>query len=333
MKKISLFLLIILAIATGYIYLFPSEENTQYNQEQDEVLVYETEAENADDCSSYEQYDAESSVCFYECEDEATCENIAKEIDAEIATWYDNEWEEENIEEDVIASNSNTLRAEYRVARWEKIKLKSGEQSQDDADLWTLVSKISPNWLSDTYVDTFQIFDDKNDDTIAFVDDEDNNGTWRIAINVAAFSDSTEKEKYRTIVHELGHIITLNTTQFQDQNPCKTLQVEEWCFIPTAYVAGFAKQFWTDAERAESESDANTLYEKNTSHYVSEYASTNFVEDIAESFSYFVFSGKTEPDSVAAQKIAYLGNLPALVKIKNEMLGGVKYNMVRARKT
>lgn len=332
MKKLLLSFPILLAVAGGYLYFTQEENSIQYNQEQSEVLVYETEAESADDCSSYEQYDAESGVCFYECEDELTCENIAKDIDAEIATWYEDGAQITDIKEEAMENTSDALRAEYRVSKWEKITLKNGDSSQDDEELWNLIRKISPNWLSDAYVDTFQVFDDPQDDTLAFVDDEDNNGTWRIGINRATFSESTEREKYKTIVHELGHIITLNTTQFDNEGTCSGVQIEEWCLSPTAYITLFAERFWSDEDRIESEGENNTLYEKKSSHYVSEYASTNFVEDIAESFSYFVFSGKTNPGSVAAQKIAFFEQFPELVKIKNEMLSGVKYNMVRARK-
>ena len=329
-------LLILLAIAGWYFYLTPTEENNlEYNREQGEVFVYETEAESADDCSSYEQYDAESNVCYYECEDEATCENIAKEIDAEIATWFE-EWENTNLEEDPISNNSDTLRAEYHVWSWEKIILKNGASNQEDLEIWNLISKISPNWLSDTYIDTFQIFDNKEDDTLAFVDDEESDGKWRIGVNIATFGEESEKEKNLTIVHELGHIITLNNSQLdakKSASQCEISYLDEGCPNASSYLGGFIKLFWTPEDIAESEKTSSGLYEKNPSNFITEYASTNFTEDIAESLAYFVFGEQNiKKTTVAVKKQQYFSQFPELIKTRQEMINGVKSNIIRARK-
>lgn len=51
------------------------------------IIVYETEVEDASECSSYETYDAQRGVCEYECLSEAECADIQEQIDAELRGW------------------------------------------------------------------------------------------------------------------------------------------------------------------------------------------------------------------------------------------------------
>ena len=53
----------------------------------EEKIIYETDVDGPDDCSSYEKYDARKKVCSYECIDETECSSIQSQIDAELAGW------------------------------------------------------------------------------------------------------------------------------------------------------------------------------------------------------------------------------------------------------
>jgi hypothetical protein len=199
-----------------------------------------------------------------------------------------------------------------------------------------MISQIAPNWLSDKYVDTFQIFTDPEDDVIAFVDDEDGNGKWRIGINSAMFDQSSTKEKYLTIVHELAHIITLNTTQINSSvvaQSCPIGHIDEGCPRSTSYLRKFVKTFWSKSDILESEKETSRLYRQKPENFITEYASTSFVEDAAESFAYFIFGDQvTTGNTIADKKQAFFSQFPELVRTKKEMLDGVKSSIIRAKK-
>ena len=88
--------------------------------QEEEMWIYETKAGNANECSSYETYNEESSVCYYECSSDEECDDIGANIDEEIAGWYDeNRQDGEYLaagDETALAENDDSLRAEYLVS-------------------------------------------------------------------------------------------------------------------------------------------------------------------------------------------------------------------------
>jgi hypothetical protein len=113
------------------------------------------------------------------------------------------------------------------------------------------VSNIAPDILTDKYIETFQVFNDTESDTLAFVDDEDMNGKWRIAVNLAGYKTSTLRERNMTIVHELGHIVVLNKDQIKEtiaEKSCRNYFTAEGCTNIDSYLNNFVKKFWAISE-------------------------------------------------------------------------------------
>jgi hypothetical protein len=82
--------------------------------------------------------------------------------------------------------------------------------------------------LSDSYIESFEVFDNPQDDTIAFVADDNNNGKRNIAINLSVHQQSDVKEQKATLIHELSHIITLNHTQMvSSSSKCPNYETDE----------------------------------------------------------------------------------------------------------
>ncbi len=115
------------------------------------------------------------------------------------------------------------------------------------------------------------------------------------------------------MVHEYGHIVTLDTTQVdKTTGACPVLTVPEGCVKSGSVLAEFHNAFWAgygSTDAADYSAD----------RFVSEYAASNSVEDLAETFAYFVLRPKPEGTAVKDQKIQKLYNFQNLVNIRNRI--------------
>jgi hypothetical protein len=75
----------------------------------------------------------------------------------------------------------------------EKLKKLTGTDTTEYQSLWKEVADLSPDIFSDTYIETFEIYADPSSDVIAFVSDDDNNGKWKVSINLPTHKLSDEK--------------------------------------------------------------------------------------------------------------------------------------------
>ena len=120
------------------------------------------------------------------------------------------------------------------------------------------------------------------------------------------------------MVHEYGHIATLNDTQVEQlSGSCPRLTLPEGCSRPGSVLGDFQARFWakygataTNWERTEQ--DATDLYAQHPDAFVSEYAATNPVEDLAETFATFVLSDKPDGASEKDQKVSWLYESPLM---------------------
>lgn len=328
MKKYLAILAIgILAGAGGlYAYSHLNLNQNEYNN-QDEMAdtqVYETDVEGPSDCASFEKYDAKRKVCSFECTTDVQCEDMQAKADAEFAQWSDELKNDQSPVAEKKIEDGQGKEASYAVTTGEQITLKSGKDSEVYRDIWNNIKSLSPDDLTDKYIETYEVYNNPNDDTLAFVDDDDGNGKWRISINLAGYKSSTERENKTTIIHELGHIISLNTSEV-DPNVanCVNLKLDEGCANKGSAINAFWNNYWKGV--------TNPQYDENK--YVDEYATTDVTEDFAETFAFFVL-GKQEDlgDSVKDQKIKLFYSFPDLVAIRTEMRNNMSKDIIRARK-
>ncbi|HMS24530.1 MAG TPA: putative zinc-binding metallopeptidase [Acidimicrobiia bacterium] len=298
------------------------------------VSVYETEVNSKDDCSSYEEYDSARKVCYFECEDEIECEKISALIDKEFKAYMDeyaeNQPSDSSDDQPADDREDKNVRAEYSVSTGEKISFAGGQEDEKDQDIWNQIKNISPNDLTNTYIDTFQVFDNTKDDTLAYVSDDNGDGKFEIAINSAQHAMSSSKEQTLTIVHELTHIITLNIDQQGDEG-CGGYVSEDGCFPSTSIMGSYVSRFWSADLIAQSKS-GDIDYERNKKTYVSEYATTSPEEDIAESFAFYVVNSSSSSQSIAEQKQAFFNDFDDLVSIKKQMRQAVGRVLLRKDK-
>lgn len=335
MKKIITGIAVILLLLGAYIFFTNETESTYYDVDLSqmrettgaprELISYETEVDGPEECSSFEQYDADAGVCYFECATEQECADIQSGIDDELAGWADEESKDQSPMSEEVSGDASTL-ASYAVSSGEKIRLESGTDAQEYKTLWSEISQLSPDNISNSYIETYEVYDDAQSDTLAFVDDEDQNGKWRIAVNLAGRRDSSEREQKATIIHELSHIITLNTSQVKPNfTTCNTYELPEGCTNSNSYINTFYTAYWKGVS-------SPAQYDSNK--FVTEYAATEPVEDLAETFAFFVLERDKEElgNQIKYQKIKMLYNYPELVQIRKDMRNELAKDIVRARK-
>jgi hypothetical protein len=203
---------------------------------------------------------------------------------------------------------------------------------QNSSDIWGVVTQIVPGeWLSK--ISKFELFS-TDDGTLAYVyPDENNPGKWVLGVNS---SEATDKNALmETIIHELAHIVTLDPQQFDGTlasggaASCSTINLEEGCALPNSYLNAFYTAFWAgiDAEYrqieqlsgAAQEAALAAFYDKYRDQFVSDYATTNIAEDMAETFAAFVTRERPSGSSIADQKILFFYNFPELVALRDEI--------------
>lgn len=151
-----------------------------------------------------------------------------------------------------------------------------------------------------------------------------------------------------TMIHEYGHLLTLNADQvppdmivfnhpgnkdiFQQESAmCSSYFSGEGCSKPDSYINQFYQRFWGDIYTEWSQIDQiddmglyyekmNEFYKHHKDRFVSEYASTNPGEDIAESWAYFVLMPKPTGNTAAHQKVLFFYEHPELVQLRAEIL-------------
>jgi len=151
-----------------------------------------------------------------------------------------------------------------------------------------------------------------------------------------------------TLVHEQGHLLTLNSEQVtpsdaifkyptnetiykQEVSACPQYFPGEGCSTPDSYINEFFNRFWTDLypewQQIDLEEDENArytmiedFYKTYEDQFLTDYAPTSPMEDIAESWAFFVLSPKPELTSIANEKILFFYEYPELVELRTKLL-------------
>lgn len=242
--------------------------------------------------------------------------------------------------------NRSVLLGLYEINN-SKIKLskdslkKEGDISKDSLEnynrIWAHVSKIIPSEYM-SRLSRFEINTDGYEEVMAHVVEETEDfSKWRLAIDIKDALDAEgnfSDEFTNTVIHELGHVITLNKSQLQQGETIdeSTYSTMEGALTRKSILNNFYQSFWTaiaDEHSQTVEEDENSgdnqgdgiyeFYEKYPEQFVSDYAATNPAEDFAETYRVFVTDEKPTDDTIMSQKIRFLYKYPELVKCRDEI--------------
>lgn len=137
------------------------------------------------------------------------------------------------------------------------------------------------------------------------------------------------------LVHEFAHLLTLNadvTVPAWTADECgETYFVGDACVVDGSILDEFVDRFWEPADVEEISGyyvngewdEIDDFYAENADEFVSSYAATNPMEDLAETFMVFVLYEPPVFDAVADQKIEWLWEDPAMVALRDAILAQV----------
>jgi hypothetical protein len=195
--------------------------------------------------------------------------------------------------------------------------------------IWKTVTDVIPLEQRQD-LDTFILFSDGQDETTGSVGGGSTDETWSIELDV--LDSENQATLTTTLVHEFGHMMTLGASQIKYYaDTCNFYMASDGCSKKDSYVNKFYDQFWWDRyeeweELAKPDEDgivdedgAYAFYEEHPDEFVSDYAATHPEEDIAESWTYFVYSGVPKGDTRADQKIRFFYMFPELVEMRRTM--------------
>jgi hypothetical protein len=192
------------------------------------------------------------------------------------------------------------------------------------ADIWETFTRLATPEVAASIVTEYRVGNSATSDTVAYVYQSDDPTRWVLAANLAGSEDTCQL--IATLVHEYAHILTLSVDQLAPStDSCPTLALDEGCADPNAVIETFNEQFWVgygDAAPSPANTDSDLAYSFYLEHeedFVSDYAATNVVEDIAESFMTFVISDQATGQNVAAQKLQFFESYPQYVELRDRI--------------
>ncbi|MBK7622402.1 MAG: hypothetical protein IPJ14_06990 [Kineosporiaceae bacterium] len=196
--------------------------------------------------------------------------------------------------------------------------------------LWRVITAVYPDDAR-ALITHLVIFDgtgarDPDDrDVSAFVQPVGENLTsWVLAVD-PGFDDGEALAD--TLVHELGHLLTLNPQQIdlthRDSPTCTTEPTSEGCSVPGSIYDSYVRQAWDpavldewwqlyDASDGElSTAEVTRFHRRHADHFVEEYAASDPEEDFAVTFAAWCL-GRPASSPPVKRKLAYLDSRPEL---------------------
>ncbi len=227
-----------------------------------------------------------------------------------------------------VANGNITKVTDYKVSG---VDLDLQKDVKKHNEIWDLVRKIVPlNQLKK--MTEFMIYNGEKSGSAGYVTERKADlSEWQmgIAINFAYEGGFNYRgELAYTIIHEFGHILTLNDVQLNAsiaEADCKNFYPSEGCAKENSYINELYQKYWKDIKdehnkAQNSQEEQESFYNKYSDRFVTNYASTNPGEDIAEVFATFV-TKKEKPSgaTIAEKKMLLMYNRKTLVDFRNHI--------------
>jgi len=208
---------------------------------------------------------------------------------------------------------------------------------------WKQIYEVLPKEIMDKYVKELELITDGKENTLAGVKATDeSNSSWNFGIDPADLPKGkiTENPDFmHTLIHEFGHIVTLNNTQIEPSaadyqiGDDRYLTMEGLAF-KKSYINQFVQKFWYKDNRIDTWDEIQnirneshrldhitTFYLNNKSAFFTEYAAESPEEDIAESWTFFILKEKPKNDHTELnKKILFFYQYEELVQMRSEIL-------------
>lgn len=168
---------------------------------------------------------------------------------------------------------------------------------------------------------------------------------WRFAMSIDQpyayptegfdpFGDTTS-----TIIHELGHILTLNDTQTDlgiESGDCSEYYFYG-CMKSDSYFAELYNGYWADIiteyDTAMTNGTMSDFYDMYANRFVSTYASSHPVEDMAEVFTRFIVRESEQYGDIAEEKLQNLFAYNELSVLRDEIRSNITATFAKGGNT
>ncbi len=226
---------------------------------------------------------------------------------------------------------------------------KSLESYQDDrsshTEIWDYFAAIIP-LDQRSFLTHYLVFTDGQENVLSAVAQSQSSASqWELSVDILDTSDP--KDLTFTLVHEFGHLLTLNPDQVtpslavfnqpdsdsvyaDEEQACPNYFPGEGCSHKDSYINVFFRRFWStiydewlviDAIEDQDAYDERIerFYEKYEDQFVTDYAHTSPAEDIAESWAYFILKPKPGKQTVANRKVLFFYEFSELVELREQI--------------
>ena len=223
------------------------------------------------------------------------------------------------------------------------------DRSQHEA-IWNYARAIFTS--QSTHLRTFTIFTDGEDEAMASVFQMDTDPyAWTLAVDIYDAFDAEgelfESELQYTLVHEFGHLLSLNPAQVRvDESffgmeedelvfeakkmACETLFLQEGCTKSDSLINQYYALFWLEIqdefeavdaiEDDEARDEAKAaFFESYSDQFITPYAATNVTEDFAESWTHFILYERSQGDRIVDEKIEFFYDSDALQTLRDQI--------------
>jgi len=243
------------------------------------------------------------------------------------------------------------------IAKWhvnngqlEEIKMIEQGQAettiQNIAKIWTKINDILPKKEMNKYVKELELLTDGKDETLAGVKSMDEtNKSWAFALDPADLPQGdfkADEDFLQTLIHEFGHIITLNDSQVAPSD--LAFQIVEARYLTgeglakkNSYINQFVQQFWYkddllfEWDKIQRIRNLNKkidrlydFYLANKTKFYTNYAAESPEEDMAESWYFFVILDQPKGHLEKEKKVLFFYQFEELVKMRAEIRASIR---------
>lgn len=219
--------------------------------------------------------------------------------------YYDDDYyDDDEGYDDVNGDQEEEVLASYEISGIDLL----GDPTDEHLELWDAFVAIIPEEYLDNFT-FFQIIADEETSGYVYID-EDDADRFVLALNVIELEEPDELQ--HTIIHEFGHTVIMNSVQIDGTlergGTCPTFELEEGCTEDDSYIFAFYGLFYEDGGSSDDDD------------FVTEYASENIAEDMAESFTFFIIELEERTGNTGADaKVMFFYTYPELVELRDEI--------------
>ena len=366
MKKYQILLIVCFLLLTTLACQTVMGPDEDYLSEPDsqesvpEIAVEQPEVDDSNEdggkesCLESEAYHPENGLCYL---DNGAAEVLFTSMMAGV-TEYDENFEENLLDNEYVLVKYDIHGSEISSPQYEDVDDDLVDERDNTAlheNIWDFYAAMIPAEDRE-FVSHYVIMTDGVGGTLAAVEQNPEAPTlWMLNVDI---SDTENLEELTfTLVHEYGHLLTLNTSQvdideelfynaededalYEAESNCDTYFTGEGCAKSSSYFYLFFDEFWDDIYDEWNEiqyiEDDDAYYEATDDFYyareadfVTDYAATNPGEDIAETWASFVTQPKPAGNIMAEKKILFFYNFPELVELRSEIIARAYSRLIR----